>query len=215
MTSLPEYYGQRALEYEEMYRRDDPVRQSELAAMTALQQTLFRGRHILEVACGTGYWTERLAGVADRITAVDAAPEVLALARAKNLDAGKVVWLAGDAYALDQVPGAFDAGLANFWFSHVPRSRVTEFLAGFHRRLGPRAVVFLVDNVFVPGVGGELVHRPGCADTFKHRKLKDGSEHDVLKNYYAADELQSLFATHTRDLHLHVGACYWWLHYTI
>jgi protein-L-isoaspartate O-methyltransferase len=33
--------------------------------------------HVLETACGTGLWTEALARLADTVTAIDAAPEVL------------------------------------------------------------------------------------------------------------------------------------------
>ena len=43
-------------------------------------------------------------------------------------------------------PGGFAAGFAGFWFSHVPRSRVGEFLRGFHAALSPGAKVVLLDN---------------------------------------------------------------------
>jgi ubiquinone/menaquinone biosynthesis C-methylase UbiE len=38
---------------------------------------------VLELACGPGVWTGRLLRFADELTAVDASPEMLALAKAR------------------------------------------------------------------------------------------------------------------------------------
>ena len=213
--TLPEYYSRRAPEYERMWYRDDPVRQSEQAAIVAVMQRLFAGRRVLEVACGTAYWTQFVAETAEWVCALDASPPMLALAREKKFPPGKVEFRAGDAYALGEVPGHFDAGLANFWFSHVPKARREEFLCGFHRRLGAGAAVFMADNLFVPGLGGEQVIHPGCEDTFKRRVLADGSKHEVLKNYFDADQLRQILSPHATELQIHVGQCFWWVSYTV
>jgi 2-polyprenyl-3-methyl-5-hydroxy-6-metoxy-1,4-benzoquinol methylase len=172
------------------------------------------GRNVLEVACGTGYWTERLAPVAATIVATDASEEMLDIARSKHLPPS-VSFVEADAYNLAALPGVFDGALANFWFSHVPRARVADFLTGLHTRLGHAASLFMADNSFQQGVGGELVQTEGSADTFKRRYLSDNSEHLILKNYYTRDELASLFKPHARDLRIHIGDCYWWLSYRV
>lgn len=215
MSRLSDYYGRRADDYEEIYHRDDPVRQREQAEAAAAMRQVLADRSVLEVACGTGFWTEIAAEVTQHIVALDMSPEMLALAQEKEFPPGKVEFLNADAYALETVPGRFDAGLANFWFSHVPKARVKEFLDGFHKRLGPGAVVFMADNVYVPGVGGKLITRPGIEDTFKLRKLPEGSEHEVLKNYYSADQLRSILSPLASELQVHVGKCFWWVSYTV
>jgi SAM-dependent methyltransferase len=213
--SLQAYYDRRAREYEQVYYRDDPLRQGELQAIAAAVRETFAGRRVLEVACGTGYWTAVLAATARHVVAIDASPEMLAIARAKGLPPEKVEFRAGDAYALEEVPGEFEAGLANFWLSHVPKARIDAFLLGFHKRLGSGATVFMADNSYLPGVGGELVVRPGIADTFKLRTLADGSQYEVLKNYYDADQLQRLLAPWASELQVHAGPCYWWVSYPV
>ncbi|TET46241.1 hypothetical protein E3J62_04735 [candidate division TA06 bacterium] len=68
---VDKYYDLRAEEYEEIYLRDDPVRQSEQAAIaTAMKETL-SDRRVLEVACGTGFWTEIVARVCEYVVAID------------------------------------------------------------------------------------------------------------------------------------------------
>ena len=212
---LIEYYDRRAREYEQIYFRDDPVRQGEQESIATTMRHLLADRRVLEVACGTGFWTQKIATVVKYLCAVDASTEMLAIARSKTLPADKVEFRQGDAYALDSVPGLFDAGLANSWFSHVPKSRIGEFLTMFHARLVRGAVVFMADNVYLPGIGGELVKRPGVADTFKLRTLSDGSQQEVLKNYYFAAELKEILERSGTDLKIHVGQCFWWASYII
>ena len=212
---LVEYYSKRASEYEAIYRRQDPIRLSELQAISHAIMESFRGRCVLEVACGTGYWTQFAAKVAERIVAIDESFEMLEIARAKNMPADKVEFAQADAYNLDTVAGTFDAGLSNFWFSHIPKARVNEFLHGFHKKLVTGATVFMADNVYVPDIGGELIRRTDIEDTFKIRELRTGSKHVVLKNYYDEEELRGIFAPLVIELEIHVGQCFWWLSYKI
>jgi SAM-dependent methyltransferase len=210
---MREYYDRRAGEYEEIYRRDDPVRQGELAAIGDALREAVAGRRVLEVACGTGYWTPGIADVAERVLGIDASADVLTVARGKPVPARKAEFWLADAYALRELPGEFDAAVAIFWLSHVPKARVCGFLDGLHTRLEPGAVVFMADNVYIPGVGGELVTRAGSDDTYKLRTLGDGSRHEILKNYYDEQQLRALLHPWAADLRVEVGQCFWWLSY--
>ncbi len=210
---MQEYYDRRAREYEAVYHRDDPIRQRELAEMETAIQKVMRGKRVLEVACGTGYWTERAVKTAEHITAIDAAPETLEIARAKKLPPDRVDFRLGDAYLLDGT-GTFDAGLAMFWFSHVPKARIEEFLRGFHAACEKGSTVFMAENMLQEGVGGDLIRKPGIEDTFKRRTLEDGSVHEVLKNYYDRSELEALLSPFATDLRVEMGRCFYRVRYT-
>jgi ubiquinone/menaquinone biosynthesis C-methylase UbiE len=212
MDELERYYRLRAPDYEHLYYRPDATRRAELNDISEAMRTTFAGRRVLEVACGTAYWTTVLSTAAAAVVATDAAPEMLELARQKSLPNNVELRLA-DAYRLDQVEGAFDAALAGFWLSHVPKAKINEFLTGLHDRLGSGAVVLMVDNLNIPGYGGELVQVAHAEDTFKRRELRDGSTLDVLKNYYSNDELREMLAPRTRDLQIQSASYYWWMTY--
>jgi SAM-dependent methyltransferase len=213
MTALEEqnlrrYYDQRAPEYEQIYLPRDQQHARELGELSRELREAVRERRVLEVACGTGYWTACAAGVALRVTATDASLAMLTEAREKSLPAN-VELLARDGYDLHDLPADFDAGLAMFWLSHVPRARLRAFLDGFHARLGAGAVVYLADNVYVPGLGGELLPADAAGDTYKLRRLSDGGRHRVLKNYFSSEELRSLLAPGTSDLVVRSGKHFW------
>lgn len=191
-TELARYYGARAREYERIYEK--PERQEDLARLRALVPSFFHGRRVLEIACGTGYWTALVAVAADAVVGIDAAPEVLEVARAKALPAGRVELRVGDAYALEQVPGVFDAALAGFWWSHVPRRDLPRFLRGLHRRLSPWSRVVFFDNRYVEGSSTPIARTDGAGDDYQRRRLDDGTTHEVLKNFPTPDELRRTIA---------------------
>lgn len=80
---------------------------------------------VLELACGTGQWTRLLADRAHSVTAVDAAAEVLALARAR-IAAATVEFVEADLFAW-QPPRRYDTVFFAFWLSHVPPARSPRF----------------------------------------------------------------------------------------
>jgi SAM-dependent methyltransferase len=214
-NDLERYYDERARIYEDIYRRDDPVRQVELNNIAVYLKEKLLNRQVLEIACGTGFWSEKVADVVSHLTGIDTSNEMLEIARQKRWPTGKVDFLEADAFALEEVNGDFEAALAVFWFSHVPKSRIRLFLDVLHRRIGEGAAVIMADNMFNDGLGGELVRPEESEDTFKLRELPDGSQHLVLKNYYNSEELRNIFVPEGAELDIHVGKCYWWVSYRV
>lgn len=207
-ANLRRYYDQRATEYEQIYLPRDEQHGRGLGELSRELREAMRGRRALEVACGTGYWTACAAGVALAVTATDASLAMLAEAREKGLPSN-VELIARDAYDLHGLLPGFDGGFAMFWLSHVPRTRLRGFLDGFHARLAPGAVVYLADNVYLPGVGGELLPANEAGDTYKVRRLGDGGRHRVLKNYFSSEELRNLLEPGNADLAIRSGKHFW------
>ena len=186
---MREYYAARAPIYDEVYRR--PERQADLDELRRRVAEWFADRSVLEVACGTGYWTQFIAPVAARMTATDAVAEPLAFAR-RRPGVQQVSFVDADAYALPQSLGSFDAAFAGLWISHVPVGRRREFLAGVHARLVAGARVVLVDNTEAQCERLPISERDAAGNTYQQRVLPDGTAHRVLKNFPAEDELRAM-----------------------
>jgi demethylmenaquinone methyltransferase/2-methoxy-6-polyprenyl-1,4-benzoquinol methylase len=210
---LVDYYSRRANEYERIYRK--PERQEDLRVLREVLAELLRGRDVLELACGTGYWTEAIAPAAASVLATDASAEVLEIARGKNFPTGKVAFQTADAYRLDQVPGTFDAALTGFWWSHVPSRRQREFLDVLEGRLSPAGRVVLMDNRYVEGSSTPIAERDAEGDTYQLRRLDDGSEHRVLKNFPEPAELLELPGRAAARVTLTLLRYFWCLAYDL
>src|SRR5215813_2859194 len=103
-ANLRRYYDQRALEYEQIYRPRDAQHGHELGELSRERREVLRGRRVLEITCGTGYWTACAAHVALRVTATDASTAMLDEARRKPLPPN-VKLLARNAYDLGGIEG--------------------------------------------------------------------------------------------------------------
>jgi SAM-dependent methyltransferase len=209
---LRDYYEARAPHYDEAYRGDPPPWVDELVGD---MRARLSGRRVLELACGTGVWTERLAPVAESVTAVDASPAMLAIAAARLSPYPAVRVRSGDAYRLEEIGGDFTGGLAMQWLSHVPQARMAEFLEGWHGRLGSGAEVFLGDNQLTAEWVDDLIRRPGESDTYEPRSLPDGREYVIVKNYFAEDQLRALVEPVAEDIRITLGTRWWWLGYRL
>lgn len=209
---MQDYYAARAREYDRIYLK--PERQHDLRAIEAWLPTVFAGRAVLEIACGTGYWTQFIAPVATRALAIDAVAQTLQIAR-QRVAVGTVEFVAGDAYALPVRAREFEAAFAGFWFSHVPKSRIRAFLVGLHRTLVPGARVVFLDNRYVEGSSTPICERDAQGNTYQLRRLDDGSTYTVLKNFPDEHQLREATREIARDLRLRHWQYYWALEYTV
>jgi SAM-dependent methyltransferase len=212
---MVKYYRDRAREYEEIYEWRDPCRQEEQDLMEKELKEAFRGRNVLDIGCGTGYWTERISQTAKSIIGIDINETVLDIARSKNYSCPTEFRIM-DAYDMSFNSEDFTGALATFWLSHVRWNDIPGWLENLHDQLKIGSRVFIADNVFIEGIGGELVRREADRNTYKLRTLSDGSEHLIVKNYFTENELLELFENYCRRLsteNIFHGRCFWWINY--
>jgi SAM-dependent methyltransferase len=187
-ASLSDYYAARVAEYEQVYAK--PERQADLANLRELVPKYFHGERVLELACGTGYWTALISEHAELILATDVTPDVLVIARAKTYPRARVSFHLADAFAVADIPGDFTAAFAGFWWSHISLAAMPGFLSALHQRLGSGARVMFLDNRFVDGSSTPLDHADADGNTYQRRQLANGSEHCVLKNFPSPNEIR-------------------------
>ena len=210
---LEQYYSRRAAEYEQVYEK--PERQRELEWLRRRVPEVFRGRTVLEVACGTGYWTQFIAPAARRVYAGDINESVLEIAREKPIPAGKATFFKADAVSLDNVPPGCNAAFAGFWWSHVKKSELATFLANLAARLEPGSVVGILDNSWAHGSSTPISRTDAEGNTYQVRKLANGERFEVLKNFPTPDELAAAVRPFAREAHLEALNFYWLLVFTL
>ena len=211
-ADLQQYYASRAPEYDRIYNK--PERQRDLRAIEGWLPMVFAGRSVLEIACGTGYWSQFIAPVATSVIAVDASTEVLEIARSR-VTQGHASFIEGDAYRPPDDLGPFESAFAGFWMSHVPKARLGEFLRGLHRALAPGAKVVLLDNRFVEGSSTPVSERDAEGNTYQTRMLDDGSKHRVLKNFPSEHELREMVTGIAAAVDYRQWQHFWALEYVV
>jgi len=185
------YYRARAAEYDEWFmRRGRYDHGPELnrqwfheveAVARALAEFRPAGR-LLELACGTGWWTEHLARYSDDVTAVDASPEAIALNR-QRLGGRPVRYVEADLFAWEP-DREYDVVFFSFWLSHVPPERFEPFWSLVRRCLAPGGRVFLIDSRPDPTSTARDQRFSPPDDPTMIRRLNDGRAFRIVKIYY-------------------------------
>jgi demethylmenaquinone methyltransferase/2-methoxy-6-polyprenyl-1,4-benzoquinol methylase len=195
------FYRARAPEYDEWWQRrgrynrageaDRIEWQGEVDVVDAALTAFAPRGDVLELAGGTGWWTERLAQTAARLTVVDASPETLALNR-ERVQRPDVEYVVADLFTWK--PSRFyDVAFFSFWLSHVPRARFGDFWSLVRSCLAPGGRAFLIDSRHDPAPtppGNDPIVVEYGQDLHR-RRLNDGSEYRVVKVMYEPDELQA------------------------
>jgi ubiquinone/menaquinone biosynthesis C-methylase UbiE len=191
-----EYYQARASEYDEWflrmgrYDRGVEHRQHWFGEVEVVRAALVAAKpagDILELACGTGLWTEYLAPYANKLVAVDSSEEALMLNR-DRLKNDRVSYIEADLFSWK--PSArFDFIFFAFWLSHIPRSRLDEFWATVKTALKPNGRVFFVDSLLTQD---STAKNHAAIDTSGRvtRKLNDGREYEIVKVFHDPAELE-------------------------
>jgi demethylmenaquinone methyltransferase/2-methoxy-6-polyprenyl-1,4-benzoquinol methylase len=194
------YYRARAPKYDEWWQRCGAYDKGPEMAIEwhrqmkqveeALDDFSVHGK-VLELAGGTGWWTERLARTADHLRVIDSSPEAIEINRARTSRAD-VEYVVEDLFSWTP-DDLYDVVFFSFWLTHVPRTRFAAFWSIVRSCLSPDGRAFLIDNRNDPILTADikdpyvLQYEPD-----RHvRHIGDGREYNVVKVMYEPDELEA------------------------
>jgi 2-polyprenyl-3-methyl-5-hydroxy-6-metoxy-1,4-benzoquinol methylase len=181
LASQADYYRRRAGEYDVTAYGDVVAARARIARLVAEMQPTGT---VLEIACGTGLWTEALAGVAETVTALDVAPEAVAIAR-DRVRSSNVRFEVADVFAW-KTAARFDVIFFSAWLSHVPMSRLEQFWQMLRGLLATGGRVLFIDEPVE--IRDKETYLPG-GDEIVQRQLRDGSRFRVIKNFVDPERL--------------------------
>jgi demethylmenaquinone methyltransferase/2-methoxy-6-polyprenyl-1,4-benzoquinol methylase len=201
VSEMNAYYARRAPWHDEnMGYSSNEAMEELLGPIIDWVEPHIRGRYVLEIACGTGNWTQVLSQRAKSVVATDVNASVLEIARQKPYSGKNVVLQVADAYSLDSVEGTFDAAFGADWWSHIPKQEIPKFLGSLLPKLSSGSSVVMID----------MLHRPQFDDWFSHydrygnridkRPMQDGGAFHVVKNFPDERELVQLLTPMVTDI---------------
>jgi demethylmenaquinone methyltransferase/2-methoxy-6-polyprenyl-1,4-benzoquinol methylase len=192
------YYRARAGEYDEWFLRQGRYDQgpelnrqwfAEVAEVAAALERLAPYGRVLELACGTGWWTEQLARHAASITALDASPEVIAINR-QRVQSERVSYEVADLFAWTPSQ-QYDVVFFSFWLSHVPAERFAPFWEGVQAALAPGGRVVFIDSRYEQSTTARDQPLEGLDAVTLQRRLNNGREYRIVKVFYTPDALSA------------------------
>lgn len=197
------YYRARAAEYDQWALRQgrfdygpelNRMWHDQLAEVRAALLRCGPLENALELACGTGIWTEHLLKIGRRVHAIDAAPEMLAINQAK-LQSDRVTYEQADLFAW-RPQRRYDLVFCGFWLSHVPPERMAPFLNQVADALRPGGRLFLVDSrrEIYSGASDHSLRDPHSEGILDERRLNDGRQFTIVKVFHEPETLGASLA---------------------
>lgn len=191
------YYSARANEYDEWfyrigrYDRGEELNQRWFNEAAIVRNALYQigsVERVLELACGTGIWTQELLKISKKITALDASSEVIEINYHK-LGAANVEYQQIDLFNWEP-DTEFDLVFFSFWLSHVPPNLVDSFLQKVYKAVRTGGQVFIVDSRFDPTSTAKNHVLENDRNIYVTRKLNDEQEFKIFKIFYSPEELR-------------------------
>ncbi len=201
------YYQERAKEYEKIY--DKPERQHDLNEAKKLLEKIFFGKEVLELACGTGYWTEKIAATAKEILATDINNSVIEIAKSRTYTSAKVKFETFDIYKLNNTV-KHESLFAGFIWSHIKLQELERFIITVNNLVKHGGTIVLMDNNFVEGSSTLISETDDFGNTYQIRKLEDGTMHKILKNFPDEDFIKYQLKNKATNIKF-INLKYYWI----
>ena len=213
-----DYYDHRADEYDEWFYRRGRYFRGDEATRTWFEEVEqvrssfldvpWRNARVLEMAPGTGIWSEWLIDQGAVLSVVDASSAMLGHLRARLGERVNDVNIeVADLFSWSP-PSTFDAVFFGFFVSHVPLVQLTQFFDVVASALRPGGHVAFIDSrrdATSTAVDHVL---PSVHDEVMIRRLNDGREFQIVKNFYSPQELSSAALSAGLNIHVQQSANY-------
>ena len=191
IKEMNEYYGDRVPFHDEyMSYTDNLSMEKLLGPIIQRVEKDIKGKDVLEIACGTGNWTQVLSKRARSVVATDIHEAYLVQAKRKPYQKDNVVFKVADAYALDGIDRKFNLAFASDFWSHMPKSKIKSFIKTLHSKLLPGSKVIMIDIMPRPELDRKFFsHMDEEGNVIQKRILPNGKVYHVVKNFPTKKEL--------------------------
>ncbi|MCP4583807.1 MAG: class I SAM-dependent methyltransferase [candidate division Zixibacteria bacterium] len=174
------------------------------------------GKRVIEIACGTGNWTQIIAKRAESVTAIDVSPTALGLAQRKLVNHCNVSLIQCDAYNLNCIGGLYDVSFAADWWSHIPMDVLPLFVESLMSKLKKRSKVIFLDMSFREDHKVESCYYDLDDNRITRRMLPSGSNFMVVKNFPHKEALKKFLSPYAKrvDYYELKALCRWMVIFT-
>jgi len=208
---MEQYYRDRAPVYDRVYSY--PERQTDLRYLERFVPEQFIDKDVIEIAAGTGYWTQYISQKAKSIHATDITEEALCQVQERELVGANVTTQVIDVFNIPshtKYTGLF----AGLWYSHMSKEKLQEFFDVVHSVLHKGSTVLFLDNSRSQCIRLPLSHTDSNGNTYQDRTLDNGDTHRVLKNFPTENELLDSIGIRGEELYFKELEHYWLCKYT-
>ena len=187
----------------------EPDMDEDIDDMSIHLGSVLAGHTVLELGCGTGFWTEVAAESAASVLAVDINASLVDIARERPMTEGKVSFRVADALDLPEDIGTFSAVLVSFLWSHLNKKEQEQLLATLKKRLGKDVLLVILDDAFVEGFSETIARTEPDGTTYQILTTPEGERIEVAKSYQSDSALRKRLGTAVKEIKIERIEFFW------
>ena len=191
----------------------EPDMDEDIDDMSIHLGNLLAGHTVLELGCGTGFWTEVAAESAQSVLAVDINASLVDIARERDMPEGKVSFRVADALDLPEdignSVGKISAVLVSFLWSHLNKKEQEGLLATLKKRLGKDVLLVLLDDSFVEGFSETIARTDADGTTYQILTAPEGERFELPKSYQSDSALRKRVGTVGKEIKIERVEFFW------
>jgi SAM-dependent methyltransferase len=159
-----------------------------------LRRLGLRCQAALEVGCGKGEFSRRLAGRSERVLALDLSPEMIRIARARSAHLTNIEFQIADVMLYDLPPEGFDCIATIATLHHLP---LREVLLRMKAALKPGGVLLLLDLFEPAGLMDAILNPLAVSVSVSLRLIQYGRlrASRAVRDAWAAHERHDIYPT--------------------
>jgi ubiquinone/menaquinone biosynthesis C-methylase UbiE len=187
----------------------EPDMDEDIDDMSIHLGNVLAGHRVLELGCGTGFWTEVAAESAQSVLAVDINANLVDIARERGMPDGKVSFRVADALDLPEDIGSFSAVLVSFLWSHLTKGEQEKLLATLKKRLGKDVLLVILDDSFVEGFSETIARTDAEGTTYEILATLDGERFELPKSYQSDSALRKRLGNVGKEIKIERIEFFW------
>lgn len=187
----------------------EPDMDEDIDDMSIHLGNLLAGHTVLELGCGTGFWTEVAAESALSVLAVDINANLVDIARERPMAEDKVSFRVADALDLPEDIGKFSAVLVSFLWSHLNKKEQEQLLATLKKRLGKDVLLVILDDSFVEGFSETIARTDADGTTYEILTTPEGERFEVAKSYQSDSALRKRLGNVGKEIKIERVEFFW------
>ena len=187
----------------------EPDMDEDIDDMSIHLGNVLAGHTVLELGCGTGFWTEVAAESAQSVLAVDINANLIDIARERGMPEGKVSFRVADALDLPEDIGKFTAVLVSFLWSHLNKKEQEQLLATLKKRLGKDVLLVILDDSFVEGFSETIARTDADGTTYEILTAPEGERFEVPKSYQSDSALRKRLGNVGKEIKIERVEFFW------
>jgi ubiquinone/menaquinone biosynthesis C-methylase UbiE len=190
------YYDERAEEYDEIYLGkghttiDADVYEEDVAKACEVVSRFVKG-HLIDIACGAGFWLPNYARNCSQITFLDQSERMLSKCKERVEQLGLTAisnFVQGDFLYVNLETSQYDCALVGFFLSHLTFEQENAFFGRLEEVLRPNPQLMLIDSAWNHR---RQQHRE--KEGTQERVLNDGRTFRIYKRYFEESDVEEMF----------------------